>query len=250
MSSINTSISQVRELLLDPKDQAPTVKQVFGAVLREFQTFYNELANSSVAWTYGETTVSLGGQLGDYTVNENESIGKILFVSMKYANGGYFPIAFTNMSDASTNWWSYYPVIPDESNAAPYNVLGMEAAFYRKDGQLRVRLGENLRFGGELRISYATGNWTENADPAQIAVLTQYHSLPEIRAAQAMIEACEWRNEAYDDKRKRNLALSLKDQEMRVYDQFRIAKRSPHADQPSTRASWTNQGTFGDRRFR
>lgn len=242
MSSINGSITRVRAKLLKPKDQAPPVELIFGEVLEEYQNVYNELANSHVPWTKGDVIVNLASGTGDYAVSENQSIGQILFVTAQSPGSQFsYPVEFTGLSAASESWYYWYPPVPDETNAFnPAQSFGYGAAFYRKDGRLRVRVGTNVHANSILTVTFAVGNWTENASPDQIAVLTQYHHLPEIRAAQNLIEPSEWRDPVFDAIRKKNLAVSLTSQENRVYDQFKIAKRSLTADKITRRITTGN----------
>jgi hypothetical protein len=224
LSTLNQSVDQVGLLLDNPKDQRPTVRQRFGSVLREFSNLYNELSNSSVVWSVKEHTVNLNGNTDDYLVSGD--VGKILFVT---ADETYpYPVDFTDLADQSSYWWEYpfTAARPEDYNFAMYPG---KLAFYRKNGSLYMR---TPNFSAQtLIITASTGDWTQNIDANQSAVLSQYHHLPEIRAAMNLAHHARWTDdEVRDERHSGNLFQSLTVQENRVYEQFRIAKRSMTAD--------------------
>jgi hypothetical protein len=226
MSTLNESVTNVRQLLDDCKEQRPTVRQVFGSVKREFQNLFNELSNSSVMWTTKEHAVTLSGQT-DYLISGD--VGKILFVTGE-ANTYPYAVDFTDLADASTYWWSEYPFTaarPEDYNFAMYPG---KIAFYRRNGNLYLRTP--LNFSGEvLTITAATGDWTGSISADESAVMSNYHHLCEIRAALNLAHNARWTdNEESDIRHSQMLGQSLAIQEQRVYEQFRIAKRSLTAD--------------------
>ena len=231
--TINEQLSRVRELLLDPKDQAPSVKMVFGAVLREVGKLYNDLANSSNSWTTNTVTVPIT-TYGDYTV-PGSGQGRVLFVTLARSDGyAAIPVEFTDLEDVSSGWWWNYPLVPDESNR-PFPILSNSIAFFRQNGQLKFRVGAGYLVAGILNITYASGDWTSNIDPGQSQVLSEYSQLAEYRAARNLLEGCEWRDEVFDDKRKSRLLTTFREQIAELEPQWIVAKRSLTAGQATFR---------------
>jgi hypothetical protein len=227
MSSINKNIDAVRRLLGKPKENAPNVDAVLGSVLDEFQTLYNELSNSQVAWTTREFTVDLNGGT-DYPVSPS-NVGKILFATLS-EGAGYYPasVEFTDLADASQDWWTYYPNAVDRpEDAGFWNGYGSKIAFYRKNGSLYAR----ARGYGQLTVTAATGDFTNGANLSTAAVLPEYHNLVNVRAAISLLPSAEWKDEAeYNENMFRKLMATLPAQEQRIDRQFQVAKRSLVAD--------------------
>lgn len=228
MGTLLQSISNVRRHLLKPKENAPDIDSILGAAIDEMQNFQNELGNSSVAWTIQEFDISLGAS---EDVLIPQEVGKILFVRTNYSSGypyGQVAVEFVDLRDASTDWWHYEPMAA--SRPEDYGYLAGYAgkiAFYRKSGSLYARVP--LAYGGNLTVTAAAG--VINPSLSGVSVLSEYHHLPEIRAAMNLLPAAEWtNNEEADERRRRNLMQTLSKQEERVYEQFVVAKRSQTAE--------------------
>lgn len=227
MSTLNESVSNVRLLLDNPFEQKPTVRQIFGSLIREYANFYNELSNSSVAWTVKEHSVALNGQT-DYLISGDT--GKILFVTGE-ANTYPYPVDFTDLADASAYWWSEYPFTAARPEDYNFAAFPGRVAFYRKNGSLYMRSPNN--FSGEtLTITVSTGDWASNISSEESAVLSNHHHLPEIRAAMNLCHSAKWTDDdAKDVSHYERLVQSLGIQEQRAYQNFVIAKRSMTADE-------------------
>lgn len=227
MSTIQESVAHIRELLFDPLANRPTVKQVFGTCLREYSNFMNSLALTSQNWATKEFNVNLNGGRADYLVSD-DSIGKILFVTANNYNNYQYPVSvnFTDLSDLSTDWW-YFNYTVGQSPLWAYNgYYNNKIAFYRKDGSLYIRSNPNYYPICNLTVTAATGNWSQDAGLQDSAVLSEYHHLPEIRAAKNLLPNCKWQ----DPPDLNALMLSLDSQEARVYKDFQEAKRNLTAD--------------------
>jgi hypothetical protein len=224
MSTIYESIAKERELLFDPLEQKPTVKQFFGATLREFQNFHNSLGLTSQPWSTKEFNITLNGG-GDYLISDS-GIGKVLFVTANNYGNYNYPVSvnFTDLSDLSNDWWFYNQAI--DTSFIYYDRYPNKLAFFRKDGELYLRSNPNYYPVCDLTITAATGNWSQDASLQDSAVLSEYHHLPEIRAAKNLLPNCKW-NDPPDLKA---LQISLAEQEARVYKDFQEAKRNLAAD--------------------
>jgi len=251
MSDINASVSRVRSLLLNPKEQAPTPDQVFTNLTYEYQQIYNELDSTNLPWTYHEQTVNVNGGGPDYLVTE--PTGKVLFVTANPGCDchGAIPLEFADLADISSTYRLFSPLDYGYSrdfneNGGPWTFGGLQIAFYRKDdGQLWFRLAPDICCCSldNIKIVYSTGDWISNLSTDSTALLSQHHQLPETRTAQNLLPASEWlMDESANQARRANLDRSLARQEERYAKQFMYAKRMIHADESSERATFGESG--------
>lgn len=224
--NVNQALEQVAELLAFPATQQPNVRQRLGAVLRERQNFYNELANSSVAWTMRETQLLASGA-GDFKVS-GDGLGRVLFVTA-IQGGVPIPVGFTDAGDRTAEWQDlseYYTV----NNVASLHNQPV-IAFFRREGELFARVPSALAALGTLTITYATGSWAEAQPLTARPVLNEYEHLTTLRAARSLLPSCQWSDDPKSDMtRMQMLNQTLAEQEARVAKNFEIAKRSLHAD--------------------
>lgn len=233
MSTINQSTAKIRELLFAPLENRPTVKQVFGACLREYSNFCNSINLGTQNWQTKEININLNGGSNDYLISD-DSVGKVLFVTANNYNNYQYPVSveFCDLSDLSNNWW-YFDYRIDIPYLAYDNYHHNKIAFYRKDGNLYIRSMPNQYQNCNLTIVAATGDWSQDTTLQDSAVLSEYHHLPEIRAAKNLLPNCKW-NDPPDLKL---LAESLDSQEARVLHDFSEAKRNLMADYVTYRGS-------------
>lgn len=235
MSTLAQSVAKVRGLLLDPFEQKPTVKQTWQSILFEYQNFANELNLTSQPWSVMSFEVNLCN-CGNNPISELTKIGKILFVTTNDCDP--VSVEFTDLSDVSTDWWCCNTV------DRPYEWYpSNKIAFYRKNGRLYVKSSPQ---GLEcVTVTAATGDWSTNKGLQNSAVLSEYHHLPEIRAALNLLPGAEWSDNLERDAIKRNgLMQSLSAQEARVLPLFREAKRSLAADDVSFRSDGWDDGFY------
>jgi hypothetical protein len=239
MSSVNQSISRVRTLLLNPKDQKPTVDQIFDALLRESQDFHNELSNSHQAWTVGSVDVDVTGDQTDYLVAR--SVGKILFVTAfpDDNDSPMIPVEFSDLAGVSNDYWWYSPLdygYARDFNERFYSAYPLKIAFYRSDGNLKFRIMPQSVNYARIRITYSLGDWAENLTTSSTAVLGEHHSLVETRAAINLLAGAEWTdNEEADERKRMRIERSLIGQEERKAKNFMYARRNLIADADSVR---------------
>lgn len=237
--SINSSISRVRSLLLNPKANAPTPDQLFTSLTMEYQTFYNELDASGQVWSFNEQTININSGTIDYLVTN--PTGKILFV-LAYPQNAYFgPVSleFADLAGISSDFFLYSPLdygfSPDFNEAINFP-FPFQIAFYRKDGDLWFKLPPFAYALTAIKIVYSTGDWLTNLNTESTAVLSQHHALPDVRTALNLLPGCEWTGSEESNQNKRaNLGRTLGVQEQRYYQQFIYAKRSMTADQVTVR---------------
>lgn len=240
--SINDSISRTRSLLLSPKENCPTLDQLFTHLTAEFSNFYNSLDSSGKPWTYNDVTVSTSGGSTDYLVPVTP--GKVLFVTAIPENNLFGPIGleFADLANVSSNFYPFAPL--DYAMSRDFNELinfpfTAQTAFYRKDSDLWFRLAPFTNAVSSVTIVYSTGDWIENLSIENTAVLSNHHHLVHTRAAMNCLPGAEWKNdENYNQLKRTNLAQSLAAAEQRYAREFLYAKRSLTADETSVRPSY------------
>ena len=226
---LNANIDAVRRLLQKPKAQFPNTDTILGAILDEVTHLENELGNAGTGLNLQTITVSLGGKT-EYTLSQD--VGKILFVTSdegSYGDHGNYGLEFTDLRDASEDWWQYSPVpVPERPEDYGYwHGVGNKIAFYREGNKVKMKVPATFPVG-RLTIKVAKIGSREMS-LSESASLPSYHSLINVRAAQNVIAGAMWSDDAQkDENMRRNLMQTLPRQESRYYDQFIIAKRSPN----------------------
>ena len=229
MGDINTNISRVRSLLLNPQDNAPTLDQLWSHLTMEMQNFYNELSSSFLPWTYHEQSINVTSGLTDYLVTE--PTGKILFVIAYPENTDLTPVSleFADLADVSSDFYLYSPLdygyTPDFNESINFP-FPFQIAFYRKDNDLYFRVAPFSYNLTSIKIIYSTGDWLTNLQFTDSAVLPQHHGLVEVRTALNLLPAAKWTGDASDQDMRANLGRTLAVQEGRYNQQFILSKRN------------------------
>lgn len=229
MGNLNQALEALDDLLLSPKEQKPKLRLRVGAVLRETQNLHNELVNSSVPWSFQDYVLPVSGGTNDYPLTG--VTGKILFVTAQAAQGYPYPVDFTDLADASRNWWYYYPLTAARPEDYNFSFAPAKISFYRKDGVIWAKIPSSVVAADTLTITYSTGNWTDNIPLSARPVLEEYQHLALIRAAKSLALDAEWYEDiAANERKAAMLRQDLREQEQTVLPQFALAKRSMNAD--------------------
>lgn len=240
MSDINTSISRVRSLLLNPKENCPTPEQLFTQLCLEYQNYFNELDSSGLPWTMTEQTINVTSGQTDYLVTN--PTGKVLFVVAYPENDAYgpFSLEFADLAEVSSDFYLFSPL--DYGFSPDFNELitfpwPFQIAFYRKDNNLWFRLAPFAYNIESIKITYSTGDWLENLQMTDTAVLSQYHGLVEVRTALNLLPGAEWvGNEDANQNKRANLGKTLAIQEERYARQFLYGRRNITTPETTSRA--------------
>jgi len=242
MSSINESVQKVRVNLFNPKEQKPSVEQIFHKLLYNYQNFCNELENTGQVWTYDSVDVTVSNNVTDYRVPRG---GKVLFVVAYPSNTAYVPYSmeFCDLAEVSGDFFLYSPLDfalgRDFGEGGWYLPYPYKVAFYRKNGDLWLRLAPYNYNLTSIKVTFATGNWTENISTEASAVLSNHHQLVEVRASIDLLPGTEWKEEDnYNFSMRQQLASSLSNEEARYKAVFDVAKRSLTMDQVNTRDAY------------
>jgi hypothetical protein len=119
------------------------------------------------------------------------------------------------------------------------NCTAMRMAFYyQDDGSRWVRVLPKPQLAASYLVSFASGDWASNISLETSPVLTQFHALPEIWAAQSFLPSCQWSaDQKYNSAHREEIAIALKNDEMRIADSFDRYKRNLVDDHMGIRAS-------------
>jgi hypothetical protein len=144
----------------------------------------------------------------------------------------------TMIGDAHYDWglpvniasWMYTDGSPNTA---------MRMSFYRKDdGQLWVNVLPMPNLSAQYQILMANGSWSDDAAITSSPLLNQYHELIEVLAAQSILPNCEWTQDPKEDReRRKEYAIALKNDQMRVEREFELYNRNIVEQQISSRES-------------
>jgi hypothetical protein len=234
--------TNVRLLADDPLPQKPSLRRILLAVTQSTQSLYNQLENTGAAWSIKpDYTLAVSSGTSDYLLAVDSSYGKPIQVLTYYpSNQAYIQryVDFVEMQDLNFDW--PYPV-----NMANYvlndgsNCTAMRMGFYyRDDGSRWVRVLPRPQLTASYLITFAGGNWTENAGIEDSPVLSQFHPLVEYWATESVLPSCQWTNDQrYNMDHRKELAMALKNDEARIADEFQRYCRSLVDDRMSQRMS-------------
>lgn len=242
MPTVQTMCSETRLLTDDPRPQQPSGRRVLLAVLQAIQSFYSRLENTGQPWSIKpDYQLVVSGNTGDYLLAVDDSYGKPIQVLTYYPANPSIPqryVEFVELQDMNFDWglpvnvasWMYLDGSPNTA---------MRMAFYNKDdGSRWVRVLPQPSLTASYLVTFASGDWASNVALTDSPVLTQFHSLPEIWAAESILPSCQW----WDDVQlnmahRKELALALKNDEMRIAEEFDRYCRNLIDDHMTTRIS-------------
>jgi len=239
MSSINEALSLLSSVLLNPKDQRPTIDQRFTQLTWEFSALYSELENTNLPWSTNSVTVNVNDNQPDYLVPV--SAGRVLFAFANTNQDAFGPIGleFADLASVSSDFYLYSPL--DYGYSRDFNEVfngayAPDFALYRQDGNLKFKLRPMYSAINSVTLVFSSGNWLENLSVESTAVLPQYHQLVITRAALNLLPGCEWSGTREENLQQRQqLAMSLNAQMLRYQQNFMYAKRQMSADQDTDR---------------
>lgn len=252
MPTLQQICSEVRILCDDPLPQKPSLRRILLAVLQTTQNFYNRLENTGAAWSLKpDYTLSVAESTSDYLLAIDDSYGKPIQVLTYWPANPNLPqryVEFREFADMNFDWG--YPVNIASwmyTDGSPNTAMRM-AFYYRDDGTRWVRvLPQPQNSQGTYLITFAGGNWTESAAIEDSPILSQFHSLIEIRSAQSVLPSCQWSaDQKYNMDHRRELALALKNDEGPIAEEFDRYCRSLVDDHMTVRnSSMDTDGAWG-----
>lgn len=226
----------------EPRAQRPPYRRVLQAVTDATQNLYNRLQNTGQPWALKpDYTLAVAGQTSDYMLAVDDSYGKPIQVLTYYPANPSIPqryVEFREFADLNFDWglpvniasWLY-------TDGSPNTAMRM-AFYYRDDGTRWVRVLPQPQLSATYLITFANGNWADDAALEDSPVLSQFHSLVETWASQSILPSCEW----WDDIKanmghRQEIALALKNDELRWQDEFDRYVRNTVEDHIGYRSS-------------
>jgi hypothetical protein len=234
--------SEARLRCDSPLPQFPSMRRTLLAVLDGVQNLYSRLENSGQAWSLKpDYLLTVSAQNSDFLLATDDSYGKPIQVLTYYpSNPSYIQrfVDFREFGDLNFDWglpvnissWMY----TDGSNCTAMRM----AFYYQDDGSRWVRVLPQPQLQAQYLITFASGDWASTAAMESSAVLSQFHSLVEIWAAQSMLPSCQWWPE--EDKNmahRKEILFALKNDEARIGDEFDRYVRNLIQDHMSIRNS-------------
>jgi len=218
MADLQTMVHDVKMLVGEPRPQAPSNRTVFKALLRTVQSAFNQLNNTNHAWTSGEWVLTVVPGIEDYQVTPAD-FGKPLSVTTQdLANPAHIErlVDFFEIQNINTDWG-----LPNDAGSWTVNWDGSQTtalriAFFRKSGdnQTWIRIKPIPQFTAQYRIMYSIGNWIDTAALNSSPLLSEHHHLFVVRTALHVLPLCSWwDDENLNRERRRELMMTLKDEE-------------------------------------
>lgn len=214
MSSVNESISRVRELLHYPMENSPALHLVYGAILRHLQHRFNQLNNTGQAWAYSSTNVAVVSGTDTYTISAT-SFGKPLSVTTYSTDSSAYEtrIPFFEVQNLVFDWDHPRNVAAGywQTDTASTHTA-MRVAFYRDAGTntVKIMFRPVPQAAATYTVMYSIGDWTDDVSLTSTPLLSEHHSVFEIPAAISLLPLAKWSQDADMNIAKRNeLAKSL-----------------------------------------
>lgn len=251
MASIQSMAAEVRLRCDEPLPQKPSMRRVLLAVLDATQSLYNQIENTGQAWSLkSDYSLNVVNGTSDYLLAIDDSYGKpIQVLSTWPSNQSYIQryIEFREFSSMNFDW--PYPVNlanwlwTDGSNCTAARM----AFYYRDDGSRWVRVLPMPSLSAIYAITFSSGDWASSAALEDSPVLSQFHSLVEIWAAESILPSCRWwGDEKMNSAHRLEIGIALKNDEARIGDEFQRYCRNLVVDQMGTRkSSFDGNGIWG-----
>ena len=253
MPTIQQLCGDARLLADEPRPSRPSARRVLLAVLQAVQHFYSRLENTGQAWSVkADYTLQVTPNTSDYLLSIDESYGKPLQVLTYYPVNPAWPqryVEFFELSDMNFDWpWPVNIASYMYTDGTPNTAMRM-GFYYKDDGSRWVRVLPQPQLAAQYLVTFASGDWASTAGLEQSPVLTQFHSLVETWAAQSFLPSCEWwEDQLLNQKHRQELMGTLKNDELRLADEFDRYCRSlvdDHMTQRLDAFSRENNGPWG-----
>lgn len=225
MASIQEICSVTRLLCDDPLPQKPSLRRVLLAVLQSAQSVYNRLQNTGQAWSLKpDYTLAVANGSSDYLLAVDDSYGKPIQVLTYWPANLSIPqryVEFREFQDLNFDWgWPVNVANWIYTDGSPNTAMRM-AFYYRDDGTRWVRVLPQPQLTATYLVTFANGDWASSAGMEDSPVLSQFHSLIELWAAQSVLPSCQWTSDQdYNMAHRRELITALKNDQMRIEPEF------------------------------
>lgn len=233
-------LRNVRIRTRDPRAQHPSDRTLLVLLSGHVQGMLTEANLRGGYWAVDEVEVTVGPGSADYIVPV-DGFGKAIEVRAIYpANSGHHghDVDFYSLGDMNFRAWPWPSFLPADLHAdsGPYG--DPRVAFYHKQGNVYMRVAQGGPPAGTIyRIIYQVGTFGDTVPLDEEVLMPAHTSLIEIRTAISALPHCEWFDDEDDnERRRRELALTLDRDEQRAYALFKShAATMTAADQPTQR---------------
>lgn len=232
MASLRQLADNVRLRLGEPRINRPSKRAVMQAVVTHVQSsIFNRISSTGKGWTVDEAPLSVASGQETYTLNVGTEFGQAVDVyTVDPSNPSHIPrsIPFWNIQDLHFNWG--YPnniassfLTPDGSPNTATRI-----AFYRDSvGDVYAKVFPIPQLPASYQVLFSVGNFIDTAGIDSSPLLSEYHMLPETRAAISLLPQSQWDNDPkINAEYRKDFALSLKNDEAIFKSDFDNAIRN------------------------
>lgn len=234
--NVRGSLRNIRIRLRDPRAQQPSDRTLLVLLSTHVQNLLTEANLRGQYWSVDETQIPVNGNVTEYPIGV-EGFGKPIEVRATYpANPGYpsHDVDFYTLGDlnfeADSPWWANW--------FAGYEVPGRSnrVAFYRRNGNLYLRTS-GPSAPATYTIIYQVGAYGQTLDLDEEMLFPEFFALAELRTAISALPHAEWwDDEARNERRRKELGMTLAEDLRTTYPLFRSYVTTQTAgDQPTYR---------------
>jgi hypothetical protein len=229
--TIQEMCTEARLLLDEPRPSKPPLRRLLLGVLQATADFYTQLELTGASWSVKpDYTLQVVGGQSDYQLSIDDSYGKPIQVLTYYPTNPSFIqryVEFFVLNDLQFDWLLPQNIAAWTSVDGSNCTAARMAFYYKDDGSAWVRVLPQPQLSAQYLITFQSGAYASTIGLEQSPVLGQFHSLIETWAAQSVLPSCEWYDDFKENREKRReLAVSLKNDEARIADGFQRYIRS------------------------
>ncbi len=192
-------------------------------------SIFNRVGPTGKSWTIDQVILSVASGQDTYTLNVGSEFGRAIDVyTYDPSNPSHIErsIPFWNIQDMHFNWG--YPnnvassfLTPDGSPNTATRI-----AFYRNNvGDVSVKVAPIPMLNANYQVLFSIGNFIDTAGLDSSPLLSEFHMLPEVRAAISLLPQTEWHDGDNSGQRK-EFATALKNDEAIFIRDFENAIRN------------------------
>lgn len=244
-STVYSLMDGARGRLGRARAQAPSEDDVLREVSSHLRNFLNTLNNTNLAWDYRTLTIAVGANQAAYQIPD-ASFGKAFAVLTRDDSNPSHVVRRVPFFEAPNLHFDWSA--PGNIGAYPVSYFdgslhtAVRAAFYWNAGVAYVSFLPTPQLSADYDVSYSVGDSTRSMSLDSVPILSQHHDLIEVRAARSLLPLAEWwDDEARNERKRRELALSLTADEQIYNQQFLAAATLKNA---GTGISWRYRGEW------
>lgn len=246
MPDIDELMNNVVLRLGSPRAQTPSVFNLLQQVCSQTRTLLRSKRNVGVAWNYADTTVTTQPQETTYQLNVNDFGTPLAVLTVNDFSSSNFIVRRIPIYSPADTYFDYN--LPENAGAwanslSAYdpNHVAMRCTFTWRNNVPYIKLipAGNQQATYSIRYLQSAGG-ISSAALTSIPLQAEDCDLVEIRAAKSLLPIAQWDglDEQANDRKRKNLMVTLRDDEALAKEQFDIAQRITQA--PKTSVRWTS----------